>query len=278
MQVDLAVAGSDVRVHVVNPGVIDTDLFHLPDNDESMADIEALPVEAIVQPVLDQLAAGTFEIYVPEWFTDIVAHKFPDTGAFLEGSHRLGQGQDLTPATWRRNSCAIGPAVDAKFRMRCDKSRCPSGQVGARPTSTTVEPGSLDPQAPPVIPGLRGTPTVVLVAVVLDRDPAVRVRGIDPSHERAPDRDLVLDRGLRQAVTSEHLAQHRLHLALGHRRANRSRHRGAGEVSRPRTSPAGETRQRGRHRPERDQSRVVRLRRAPSRSSPQDSLRRSRAA
>ena len=86
MQVDLAVAGSGVRVHVVNPGVIDTDLFHLPDNDESMADIEALPVEAIVQPVLDQLAAGTFEIYVPEWFTDIVANKFPDTGAFLEGS------------------------------------------------------------------------------------------------------------------------------------------------------------------------------------------------
>ncbi|MGZ8765177.1 MAG: SDR family NAD(P)-dependent oxidoreductase [Acidimicrobiia bacterium] len=86
MQVDLAVAGSEVRVHVVNPGVIDTELFHLPDNDESMADIEALPVEAIVQPVLDQLAAGTFEIYVPEWFTDIVAHKFPDTGAFLEGS------------------------------------------------------------------------------------------------------------------------------------------------------------------------------------------------
>jgi len=86
MQVDLAVGGSDVRVHVVNPGVIDTDLFHLPDNDASMADIEALPVDAIVQPVLDQLAAGTFEIYVPEWFTDIVANKFPDTGAFLEGS------------------------------------------------------------------------------------------------------------------------------------------------------------------------------------------------
>ena len=86
MQVDLAVAGSDVRVHLVNPGVIDTDLFHLPDNEESMADIEALPVEAMVQPVLDQLAAGTFEIYVPEWFTDIITHKFPDTGAFLEGS------------------------------------------------------------------------------------------------------------------------------------------------------------------------------------------------
>jgi NAD(P)-dependent dehydrogenase (short-subunit alcohol dehydrogenase family) len=86
MQVDLAVAGTDVLVHVVNPGVIDTDLFHLPDNDESMADIEALPVEAMVQPVLDQLDSGTFEIYVPGWFADVVGGRFPDTGAFLAGS------------------------------------------------------------------------------------------------------------------------------------------------------------------------------------------------
>ena len=84
MQIDLC--DTDVKVHVVNPGVIDTELFHLPDNDESMADIEALPVEAIIEPVMRQLDEGTFEIYVPEWFTDIVGVKFPDTGAFLQGS------------------------------------------------------------------------------------------------------------------------------------------------------------------------------------------------
>ncbi len=86
MQVDLGVAGHDVQVHVVNPGVIDTDLFHLPDNDESMAPIEALPTEAMIQPVLDALEQGTFEIYVPGWFADIVGSKFPDTGAFIAGS------------------------------------------------------------------------------------------------------------------------------------------------------------------------------------------------
>ena len=85
LKVDLA--DTDVGVHVVNPAVIDTELFQLPDNDELIADdVEALPVDAMVQPVLDQLDAGTFEIYVPEFFAEIVAAKFPDTGAFLDGT------------------------------------------------------------------------------------------------------------------------------------------------------------------------------------------------
>jgi NAD(P)-dependent dehydrogenase (short-subunit alcohol dehydrogenase family) len=85
MQVDLH--DTDVRIHVVNPGVIDTDLFHLPDNDAPIADeVEALPVEAIVEPIVQQLDAGTFEIYVPEWFGEVVGAKYPDTGAFIAGS------------------------------------------------------------------------------------------------------------------------------------------------------------------------------------------------
>lgn len=86
MQVDLGVAGHDVQVHVVNPGVIDTRLFHLPDNDASLAAIEALPTSAMVEPVLTALDNGTFEIYVPGWFADVVGGKFPDTGAFLAGT------------------------------------------------------------------------------------------------------------------------------------------------------------------------------------------------
>ncbi|MFN8036748.1 MAG: SDR family oxidoreductase [Acidimicrobiia bacterium] len=86
MQVDLGIAGHDVRMHIVNPGVIDTELFHLPDNDPTLAPIEALPVDAIVPPVVEQLEQGTFEIYVPDWFAGVVGAKYPDTGAFLEGS------------------------------------------------------------------------------------------------------------------------------------------------------------------------------------------------
>jgi hypothetical protein len=85
MAVDLA--DTDVKVHVVNPGIIDTELFRLPDNDEPIADMSmALPVDAIVQPVVDQLDSGTFEIYVPEWFQDVVACKVADPDAFLRGS------------------------------------------------------------------------------------------------------------------------------------------------------------------------------------------------
>lgn len=97
MAVDLAVGGSAVRVHVVNPGVIDTDLFHMPDNDESLADLEALPTTAMVQPVLDALADDTFETYVPQWFADVVSAKFGDTGAFLEGS--ISWARDRQAAT-----------------------------------------------------------------------------------------------------------------------------------------------------------------------------------
>jgi len=74
-------------VHVVNPGVIDTELFHLPDNDEGFhSAVEALPVEAIVDPVVEQLDAGTFEIYVPAWFHDVTAGKFANPQGFIEGT------------------------------------------------------------------------------------------------------------------------------------------------------------------------------------------------
>ncbi len=78
--------GTEVSVHVVNPGVIDTDLFRLPDNDPLPVAVEALPVEAIVQPCVDQLERGPFEIYVPASFADVTARKYPDVGAYLAGT------------------------------------------------------------------------------------------------------------------------------------------------------------------------------------------------
>jgi NAD(P)-dependent dehydrogenase (short-subunit alcohol dehydrogenase family) len=84
--VDLRVAGSPIGVHVVQPGVLATELFGLPDNDSSMADIEALPPSAIVEPVLSALESGAFETFVPSWFADLPPVKAGDLEGFLQGS------------------------------------------------------------------------------------------------------------------------------------------------------------------------------------------------
>ena len=84
MAVDLR--DTDVLVHVVNPGVIDTELFHLPDNDPFTAPVQAEPVDSIVDPILGLCGTNQFELYFPEWFADVVGHKFPDTTAYLQGN------------------------------------------------------------------------------------------------------------------------------------------------------------------------------------------------
>ena len=92
MAVDLR--DTDVQVHVVNPGVLDTDLFHLPDNEAGFHDsVEMLPVDAIVEPVVAQLDAGSFEAYVPAWFADVVAGKFGDTDAFIAGTKEYARSK-----------------------------------------------------------------------------------------------------------------------------------------------------------------------------------------
>jgi NAD(P)-dependent dehydrogenase (short-subunit alcohol dehydrogenase family) len=77
---------SPVSVHVVNPGVIDTELFHLPGNDPLKADITPEPPRIVVDAILDQLDAGTFEIYVPAYFEDFATGKATNLQEFLGGS------------------------------------------------------------------------------------------------------------------------------------------------------------------------------------------------
>lgn len=84
-----------VSVHLLNPGVVDTELFHLPDNDPMLAEVEALPTSAVVDVVVDQLASGDLERYVPEWFGDVALMKANDLTGYLTGS-----------AEWYRNARA----------------------------------------------------------------------------------------------------------------------------------------------------------------------------
>jgi short-subunit dehydrogenase len=84
MAVDLWETG--VKVMVVYPGVIDTDLFSLPDNDVPNLPVPAEPVSVAVDAILGGLAAGAAQVYVPEYFAGIAASKAQDVGKFLEGT------------------------------------------------------------------------------------------------------------------------------------------------------------------------------------------------
>jgi len=85
MKVDLR--DTDAKIHVVYPGVIDTELFHLPGNDPLPATgVEMLPVEAMVEPVLGAIETDKFEVSVPDWFNGIYEGKYKDVEAFLEGT------------------------------------------------------------------------------------------------------------------------------------------------------------------------------------------------
>jgi NAD(P)-dependent dehydrogenase (short-subunit alcohol dehydrogenase family) len=92
LQVDLR--DTPVKVHVVYPGVIDTELFQLPDNDPLQASIEALPVDALVGPVLDMIETDGFEVAVPEWFGDVFAGKYKNVAGFLEGTIAYARSQE----------------------------------------------------------------------------------------------------------------------------------------------------------------------------------------
>ncbi len=56
MAVDLWDTG--VKVTVVYPGVVDTELFTLPDNDPFAGDVESITVEEAAATILDGIAAG----------------------------------------------------------------------------------------------------------------------------------------------------------------------------------------------------------------------------
>ncbi len=84
MAVDLWETG--VRVMVVYPGVVDTELFTLPDNDPFTADVEPVPVADAVAAIRAGLDADALQVFVPDWFADIAKAKANDVAGFLAGT------------------------------------------------------------------------------------------------------------------------------------------------------------------------------------------------
>ena len=95
MKVDLR--DTDVGIHVVYPGIIDTELFHLPDNDPlPPTPVEMLPVDAMVEPVLGAIENDQFEVAVPDWFNGVFEGKYKDVSAFLDGTIAFVRSQPST--------------------------------------------------------------------------------------------------------------------------------------------------------------------------------------
>jgi len=92
LEVDLRDTG--VHVHAIYPGIIDTELFQLPDNDPlGTTPVEMLPVAAMVEPVMTMIERGNLEVSVPDWFGSVFAGKYQDVGAFLEGTKEFVRSQ-----------------------------------------------------------------------------------------------------------------------------------------------------------------------------------------
>ena len=92
MTVDLWDRG--VRAMVVYPGVVDTELFTLPDNDPFTAAIEPIEVSELVAAMLDALDRDALEVYVPEYFKEFAVGKANNIEGFLAGSAEFVRHQD----------------------------------------------------------------------------------------------------------------------------------------------------------------------------------------
>jgi short-subunit dehydrogenase len=84
MAIDLWDTG--VKVHVVYPGVVDTELFSLPDNDPVIPGIEPIPVAEVVEAIVGAVERDEPQVYAPAYFADIVATKSADLAGFLAGA------------------------------------------------------------------------------------------------------------------------------------------------------------------------------------------------
>ena len=83
-----------MKIHVLYPGVIDTELFHLPDNDPlGTTGVEMLPVDAMVEPVLTMIEQDQLEVSVPDWFNGVYDGKSGDVAGFLEGTIAFARSQ-----------------------------------------------------------------------------------------------------------------------------------------------------------------------------------------
>jgi NAD(P)-dependent dehydrogenase (short-subunit alcohol dehydrogenase family) len=87
MAIDLWQTG--IRVLIVYPGLVDTELFSLPDNEPVLAAIEPVPVSELVAGVFGALDSGAVQVYVPGYFADLASGKAANVERFLSGTAKF---------------------------------------------------------------------------------------------------------------------------------------------------------------------------------------------
>ncbi len=75
-----------IKVLIVYPGVVDTELFTIPDNDPLSDTIPKIESGELVDGIMDALARDVLEVYIPDWFKGIASGKAADVDAFLAGT------------------------------------------------------------------------------------------------------------------------------------------------------------------------------------------------
>jgi short-subunit dehydrogenase len=84
MAIDLWETG--IEVMVVYPGLFETELFSLPDNDPPVTGIDPQPVAECVEAILEGIRSGARQVYAPSWFEEIAKGKFENLEGFLSGA------------------------------------------------------------------------------------------------------------------------------------------------------------------------------------------------
>ena len=93
MTVDLWESG--IKVLVVYPGLVDTELFSLPDNDSvPNTPVTPISVDELVATVFDALGRDAAQVYAPAWFADIAVQKAQDLPTFLAGTAAFVAAQE----------------------------------------------------------------------------------------------------------------------------------------------------------------------------------------
>jgi len=73
-----------IKVRLVNPGPIDTEIWDLPDNDEPLMDVPKVSAEDMADAIAKAMEGDAFETYFPD-MRSIIEMKTSDLDSFLQG-------------------------------------------------------------------------------------------------------------------------------------------------------------------------------------------------